>query len=219
MASLVIKPLLAPLLVIPVVRGHWRVLLWPGGCAVVILVAAVLTLPGAADVAPVMHRVVRGSALVGDHAVYNLSLSGLGERLHERAILDLLRVGVVATVIWVTARSRRHTFCTGTTAAVGAMLLLGTFLAGTISESHFILVALPCLVVAVALNPSRLGTAIAVIGFAELWVPRVYLSHDFSPEFLQVRDIVGEFLLFVAAAWVAAVPGPNPGRDSVSAAT
>jgi len=111
--------------------------------------------------------------------------------------------------MWARAPARA-----GGCAALGTLLLLVLFLAGSFSEDHYLLVAAPCLCATVALIGSPWVAAAALPGLVLLAFPRAYLGNvAASPEALQVRYVLAELLLAVAAAMAVAASMRRDQRD------
>ena len=196
--SLLVKPLLAPLLLLPAVRRKWRALTTCLLPAALLLALAVLLMPGGQDAGEVLSRVARGSDLRGSGAVFNLSLRGLAESHHMTSVAVwgsavLVLVAAAAVLSWV----RNSGDGRGAT-PVGGVLILAALLAGSLSEVHYLLVALGATLTAVALDRRPSTLMAAVPGMLVLLAPRQYLA-DFAPDAsgLQFRYVAGELLLLV----------------------
>jgi hypothetical protein len=173
--SLLLKPLLAPLLLLPIVRRQWAALAVSLGPGALALTVAIVTIPGARELSKVARFVLGGTNLHGRNANNNLSLHGWGEYNHHpgpavAGAVVVAVVGLAALVRW--ARAGRD----GAGAVqLGSAILLTVFLAGRISEVHFLLVLIATVVLSVALRPGwRAGWA-ASAGLALLVLPHGYL--------------------------------------------
>ena len=215
-ASALIKPLLAPLLLIPLVRRQWRALLLALAPVATVVLVSLLSVPGASDLPQVMSRVVGGSALTGSKAVWNLSLFGFGVVHHLQAVVLVLRLTILATSAAVGARMSRRPLSMADTVAAGGLVLVTVFLCTNLSEVHYLpLLVLP-LVAVVVVTPSRpVGVLLAVAAAVLLLLPSAVLPAGGGPAVdQQWRFLAGELLSF--AAFVASLG--RPGRTQESAA-
>jgi hypothetical protein len=145
-ASLLVKPLLAPLVLIPLVAGHRRALavtMLPAGAA---LLASMALLPGGTRFPRVLWHTLTGSNLHGPEAVHNLSLRGWAES-HDipRPYAVLLAVALI--VLTVRVAGPRDPI------SLGTVLLLVTFLAGRIAEVNYLFVILSTTMLRYARGP------------------------------------------------------------------
>jgi hypothetical protein len=199
--SLLIKPLLLPLIVLPLLRRQWQAVAQPVIAGGVLLGTAILLVPGGEHFFVVLRFLEDAGTLIGRAAVYNVSIRGLAERLDAAAWGSAARVVVVASTavaayVWARAPSRP-----GGTAAIGTLLMLAVILAGSLSEDHYLLVAAPCLLTAIALGGRLSVLAAALPGLVLFAFPRHYLGNlGGSPQGLQVRYVLAELLLAMAAA-------------------
>ena len=212
-ASLLVKPMLAPLVLVPLLHRRWRPLLSALLPAGALLVLSMLIVPGGLRFPAVLGYVLTGTNLHGGNAVNNLSLRGWAEGQHAPRAL-----GVAAAVLVVAAVAARlvRALCTGPGLSpvwTGNLLLLGTLLAGGISEVHYLLTAFATTLLYLVLEPvpARVWAAFGV-GLALLCVPTGYLV------LLPYTDgqswLVGaELLLFTAL-----LLGPAAERREVAAA-
>jgi hypothetical protein len=211
--SLLIKPLLAPLLLLPLLCGRRRELAAALGGGVVLLGVAILAVPGGGHFFSVLGFLEGGSSLHGAEAVYNISLRGLGERLHAGGWIAAARLAVVAVAVAVAAlatrRWARRDDVPGDLAATGTLLLLAFMLAGSLSEDHYLLVVAACTLATLGAREDVLAALAALPGLALVVVPRHWLGGVAgSPDALQVRWILAELLL-AAAALAVLVAGPS----------
>jgi arabinofuranan 3-O-arabinosyltransferase len=204
--SMLIKPLLLPLLALPVLRGHWRTLLLTGAPAVGVLIVSCFVVPGGTHFPSVIPRLLSGSTLVGRFAVSNISLSGLGDRLHT-SWFDPVRIlvaaaGIAALWRWRELPSPRLTPAAGVTA------LLVVFLAGSLSEAHYVLMCVPCVVLALIEARSRAATLVGGVGLAILLYPSYHVGgFEGAGSALQVRNVIGEAVLLVSSLLAVRQPG------------
>jgi hypothetical protein len=134
--SLLVKPMLAPLVLVPLLSGAWLPLLTTMAPAGGLLLLSMGLAPGGEKFVSVFKYCLSGTNLHGDNAVNNLSLRGWAEGQgapHLLGVAASVVVGVAVLVVIV--RSPRA----GSPIRLGAVLLFGTFLAGGISEVHFLL--------------------------------------------------------------------------------
>lgn len=220
-ASLLVKPLLAPLLLIPVLRRQWRPLVMTAAPAAAVLGLAALFVPGAGTFGDMVSRLTpagplvdklrgatHGGPLVDKLAVYNLSLRGLGDRLNAPGVFLVPRILVVAIAVLGLTTWLRRPRAPGSTAAAAAMVLLAVMLAGTLSESHYLALVALCVMVALAARGELSACLIAAPGFVLLFLPRYRLGADWELATLQmqVRYVLAELLLFLAASWLVVQP-------------
>lgn len=135
-ASLLVKPLLAPLVLVPVLHGRWaalaRTTLPAGG----LLLVSMALVPGGGGFPEVLRYCLSGTNLHGGNAVNNLSLRGWAEGQHAPHLIGVAASAVVVLLVAAAAGRNRRAAPTW----LGNLLLLGTFLAGSISEVHFLLI-------------------------------------------------------------------------------
>jgi hypothetical protein len=165
--------------------------------ALVLLVLAVLLVPGGWHFFSVLRYVVSGSTLTGKLAVYNISIAGLTERLGISGIGVGVRIVVGALALGVVVRWVRSPREAGDIAALGAYVLLSTFLVSSLSEDHYLLVMLPCVLLAAACRGAR-DLLLVLPGLVVLALPRLVFGSPWNtPSALQVRYFVAEVLLGV----------------------
>ena len=203
MLSLLIKPLLIPLVLIPLLQREWRPLADAIVVAAVLLGAAILLVPGGGHFVAVIGYLDGGSSLRGAEAVYNISIHGLAQRFALGAWATAARVIVIATAAGIAVMWARRPASPGSVAAMGALLLLAFLLAGSLSEDHYLLVAAPCVLAALALSRKPLGMIGALPGLLLVAFPR----HEFGnvgnlAQDLQIRYFLAEVALAVAAAMI-----------------
>ena len=157
-------------------------------------------MPGAAQLSRVMGFVLGGTNLHGRNAVNNLSLQGWGEQFHHPAAALLAAmivagVGVVGLARW--ARSDGDPDGGGVGAApMGTVVLLSVFLAGRISEVHFLLTIIATVLLALLLRPSWRSALVALPGLALLVLPHDFFSGlAHSGAHLQTAYVVAQLLL------------------------
>jgi arabinofuranan 3-O-arabinosyltransferase len=199
--SLLIKPLLIPLILLPLLRGQWRAIIAAalGGC--VLLAAAIALVPGGGHFFAVLRFLENGGTLTRGAAVYNVSIRGLAQRLGGAAWGSLARAAVLTATAALALRFARRPPARGDVAAMGTLLLLALLLAGSLTEDHYLLVAAPCLLCALALWHRFDALLVALPGIALFAFPVRYIGNvATSPAGLQVRFVLAELLLAAAPA-------------------
>jgi arabinofuranan 3-O-arabinosyltransferase len=196
-ASLLIKPLLAPLLLVPILHRRWTALLCTMLPAGALLVLSVLLVPGGLDFPQVLRYVVGGTNLHGANAINNLSLRGWAEgQGGSHAAAVAASAAVVGAVLWRVTRGGSRL----SPVWLGNVLLLTTFLAGGISEVHFLLSAYAGILLFVVVHrlPARIWLRF-LPGLLLLAVPGPYPTmllgrHNDGQTWL----VAAELLLFAA---------------------
>ncbi len=150
--SLLVKPVLLPLVVLPLLRREWRVLLGAAAVGVVLLGAAIVLVPGGHHFFAVVGYLMGGGPQTGIHAVNNISIRGVAERLDLGALGLALRAIVTGAAVVVVSIWARRPDRPGGIAAAGTFLLGAFLLVGSISEDHYLPVVIPCLLAALALG-------------------------------------------------------------------
>lgn len=167
--SLLVKPMLAPLVLVPLLSGAWLPLLTTMAPAGGLLLLSMGLVPGGDKFVSVFRYCLSGTNLHGDNAINNLSLRGWAEGQGMPYLVGVAASVVVGVaVLVVVVRSARA----GSPIRLGAVVLFGTFLAGGISEVHFLLTgyAVVLLHLAVDRGPVRWF----VPGLLLLAVPQAY---------------------------------------------
>lgn len=180
-ASLLVKPMLAPLVLVPLLHRRWRALLLtmlPGGA---LLLISMLLVPGGRDFPRIVRYCLTGTNLHGDNAVNNLSLRGLVEGRHAPHALGVAAavLALIAVVVVVALRLRA-----GRPSPVwlGAVLLFGTFLAGGISEVHFLMTGYAVVLLLLVVEPTPFRRRARFLpGLALLASPAAYLDLIVGP--------------------------------------
>lgn len=152
--SMLIKPLLLPLLVIPIIHRRWPELLRGFVPAAAVLLLAMLTIPGGMEVGRFVGYVMSGTNLHGANAVNGLSLTSWAEAHNSPmllvAVADALLSAAAVSIAWLASRRRPSIF--------GAQLAILGFvtalLVGKIAEVNYLLPLLVLVLVRVAAEPS-----------------------------------------------------------------
>ena len=188
MASLLVKPLLVTLLLVPALRRQWRPLLAAAGAGAAVLVAATLGLPGGTHFARVLGYLVRGTNLHGPNAVNNLSLRGWVEFHHLSPFVGL---GASLAVVGAAAVTAGRERLVADPARLAAVLLATTLLAGAISEVHYLLTLGALILLLLGRSAARLRQLAP--GLALLLLP--VSVRDLVPVSVQTWYLAAECLL------------------------
>ena len=172
--TLLLKPLLAPLLLVAALRRKWSPLLLTMSCGAAILAVCIAVVPGGTAFFRILAYCLGGTNLHGTNAVNNLSLRGWveahGDPHGAGIVASVVVATVAATVIW------RHTRHRSTPSALANQVLLTTLLVGAISEIHFLVVVVATVSVELAMHPSRQRFALRLPGLVMLTLPMSYLD-------------------------------------------
>lgn len=232
--SLVFKPTLAPLVVIPFLARRWRSTAWAVGAAAAL---GLLSLPWAGGVrttGQVVEALLHGSNLVGEKSVFNLSLRGMGEwhqipgPIMTSARLVVVAVAIVCLVAVWRARPQMTSVLVG---ALAGLLLATTFLAGPLSEKNYLWLLVPP-ALACAWGGGRMPRGLVAIAGLLAMYSAYYVGYAPRLEALsldgyrQVRYITIEVLVLAASAVVVisrtrsaavrASPGAHADADAVA---
>ncbi len=192
-----VKPILAPLLLLPLVRGQWKVFVTAAGIP---LVLTAIAWPLAADPwAFVEHtlpylmesRDYFNSAIVGNGTYYGLPI----------ALIWALRLGFIAMVavsLWLLYRYCRHDELFFVTTASG-VLMAGSFLIGSLGQLYYSMLLFP-LIMTVVLRNSVLRNwpawlAIYGVFAADSWISNRFLEEGRAAEYL--KGTMGWSLLLI----------------------
>ncbi|WP_421958323.1 glycosyltransferase family 87 protein [Prescottella subtropica] len=192
-----VKPILAPLLLLPLVRGQWKVFVTAAGIPLILTAVA---WPLAADPwAFVEHtlpyllesRDYFNSAIVGNGTYYGLPL----------VMIWALRLGFVAMVavsLWLLYRYYRHDELFFVTTASG-VLVAASFLIGSLGQLYYSMLLFP-LVMTVVLRNSVLRNwpawlAIYGVFAADSWISNRFLEEGRAAEYL--KGTMGWSLLLI----------------------
>jgi arabinofuranan 3-O-arabinosyltransferase len=220
--TLLIKPVLLPLLLVPLVFRAWRSV---AITAAIASVGVLVMLPFVGDpgaMPGVLTKVGEGQTLARRTEVYNLSLAALGHVHHVNSTVTLLArlavVGVVFTLVAITV-SRRPRQSLAVVGPVTGVILGGVFLAGSLSESHYLFFLIPGAMCAVSVRShmSRLllGGALLTAAYSSAYTDVLGVS----PVDGQARFVLTQSLLFAGCAWasVAGLRGEGDGGERVLA--
>ncbi|GAA0580053.1 hypothetical protein GCM10010172_76290 [Paractinoplanes ferrugineus] len=210
-ATLLVKPLLVPLLLVPIRHGRFRVLLRTMLPAGALLALSMLLVPGGTDFPHVLRYVVGGTNLHGGNAVNNLSLRGWAEGRHlPPAVGVVAALAVVAALLWRVGRGGGHRL---SPVWLGNVLLLATFLAGAISEVHFLLIAYAGVLLFLVVHrlPARIWARF-VPGLALLALPGQYMLLIFGWQYDGQTWLVAAEVLLLAALLATPVGGVRTAR-------
>jgi arabinofuranan 3-O-arabinosyltransferase len=210
MVTLVIKPLLLPFLVLPLLGRQWRVLALASVAALCATLAALPLTGGASDLPRVARQLFHGSNLVGSASVNNLSVRGFGE-YHElnAALTGGIRVVIVAVAVVAVIRtaSRASALDLFDYAAIATLLLLALLLAGSLSENHYLFSVIPGVII---VGFTRRAWSIQLpltVGALLLLFSSYTFGFGGSLVAIQARLVAAELILFVGLA--AATLRPN----------
>jgi hypothetical protein len=206
MITLVIKPLLVPFLVLPLLARQWRVLALASLTASGASLAVLPLTGGASDLPRIARYLLRGSNLVGSLSVHNLSLRGFGEYHHLNAALtDGVRLVIVAIAILAVIRTAKRAAPLDLfdSAAIATLLLLAVLLAGSLSEIHYLFSVIPgVILVGFARRTRAIQLPLAVGGLILLFSSSTvgFVGFGGSAMASQARLVAAELLLFVGLA-------------------
>jgi Glycosyltransferase family 87 len=203
-STVLIKPLLVPLFVLPLLARRFRLtVITLVAIGVVTLLAALLT-GSAGHLASLAHRLATGSDLVGRRAsVDNSSLYGFGLRHGLPGAMDVLRVLVVLLFVAAAWRIRRiqDTWGLREYAGVGTLALLTTFLAGSLGELHYLFSVIPGAIVIVVLARSKAVRACVIIAAVIALAPAARAFHHDLAAWEQGQLLLAQIVLF-AGIWI-----------------
>jgi Glycosyltransferase family 87 len=214
--TLLVKPLLAPVVLVPFLARRWRP---PLVCLAVAGVLALASLPltgGVGRIAEVVRTLLQGSVLVGSKAGNNLSLTGFAAIHHvpdDALTVARLLVVLLALLIVIPAVILGRELDTAQLAWTATGLLLAVCLAGNLSEVHYLYALVPGVVAVLARARSWVARVLALAGLATLCLPLYGLATPTE----QTWSVAAEAVLLVAFA-VAALASLQ-GRTPVSGVT
>jgi arabinofuranan 3-O-arabinosyltransferase len=203
-SAILVKPLLAPLFLLPLLAQKFRLTAITVVVIVAVALLAALVTGSAGHLPSLVHRLAAGSNLSGRYAsVDNSSLYGLGEHHGVSALTDLLRVLVVLLFVAVVWRTRRRPDIWGLQeyAGVGTLALLATFLAGSLSEIHYLFSIIPGTIIVLVLTKSRAARTCLILGAVFALVPAQRVFHHDGADWEQLQLVVAQIMLF-AGIWI-----------------
>ena len=201
-ASILLKPLLLPFIVVLILRRRWADL---GIFVGIVAVVTAVIIPWTGGLQALVHQVkyvLGGSSLVGRLSVYNTSLRGFGQYHHlNQPGIDALRIGIVAVLAWVLLKVKNRPITSLLDiSAVATLAYLALILAGSLSEQHYPFIALPGLII-VGFQCRNLAARIPLASAA---IVIAYTSHYFnlggSVAAFQLRVVVIEVAIFIGLA-------------------
>lgn len=215
--TLMLKPVLLPLILIPVALRRWRTVAEALGVALIGLLVSLPLTNGAGSIGEVAQRLAEGSSLTGWQGVFNTSLAQFGEYHHVPTALTLLaRMTVVAVAILAITRVVRggRSVPRPSVAALGSLLLSAVFLAGPLAEDHYLMLLIPGALLMATLK-DRLVLALLATAFLVAAYPAAYVHGvGDSVVTMQIRCIMIELLVFAASARsLTGWPGPRAGHS------
>jgi len=216
--SLLVKPLLAPLLLVPAVRRRWRALLLTMPPAAALLGLAMLLVPGGREFGRVLAYTVNGTNLHGADAVKNLSVRGWAEAQHWPGPAATLLAGAVLGVVAaaVVVRVRRVGSAQLPILWLANVALLTTLLVGRLAEVHFLLTLLATVLLQLVLEPGRSGRLGLLPGLLLLGLPAQYVSVLVGPQQSSQSYLIAGEVLLLAGLLLAPTPRPQPASAPVA---
>jgi hypothetical protein len=143
--------------------------------------------------------VLGGTNLHGKNAVNNLSLSGWGEFQHHPTLALAAAAAVAVAGIFALVRWAQSGPSGAGAAQVGTVVLLSVFLAGRISEVHFLLTVMATTMLALLLRPSRRAALLVLPAFLLLVLPHEVFGGLARPGAnLQTCYVLAELMLLGA---------------------
>jgi hypothetical protein len=208
-ATLLVKPLLAPLLLVPLLHRRWSALLRTMLPAGVLLLLSMALIPGGSRYPEILRYVASGTNLHGDNAINNLSLRGWAEAQAWPHLTGIAAAAAALLLLGVRVSAAVRSTGRPPPVWLSALLLVGTLLGGGISEVHYLLVVLAAILLLLALEPA--GSRAwwwFVPGVAMLAVPGPYAQMMLGQRASgQTWFVVAELALFTA---LLAAPMPAP---------
>ncbi|MGZ4649565.1 MAG: glycosyltransferase family 87 protein [Kineosporiaceae bacterium] len=206
--SILLKPLLAAVVLVPLLARRWLPLLVTGAVSATLLVASLQLGGGLSRAHQVLQHLLNGSILVGSRAVGNLTLTGFASVHHLQAsAVRAARVVVAAAAAGAClAALRFRRWDVAEVAWVVTVLVTAVYLAGSLSEVHYLFTLVPGAVAVVLRAPSRVARGLAALALLAFCVPLWWVDNVGE----QVASVIGELSLFgaavlavVAASWQA----------------
>lgn len=227
-ASLLVKPLLLPLLAVPLVHRRFSELLRTLVPAAVALGLAMWLMPGGSAFPRVLRYCFSATNLHGPNAINNISLRGWAEAHGEPAAVILGYLVLAALIVRLLPFPARplpigpfparpfpaRPFPVRREPAwLSSSVLLAAFLAGSIAEAHFLLVLMALVLLRLRDEPPRAWLPV-LPGLALFGVPFAVPFYLGVPPDGQSWFLAGELLLFLG---LLAVQDRLPARAVVPA--
>jgi hypothetical protein len=166
--SLLFKPLLAPLVIVPVLRRRWRELGTVLVPALLLAAAGGLAVPGGRNLPRILVYCLRGTNLHGANAQNNLSIRGWVSAHHLPPTIGTLAAILVAIVaVWRWAFLRKSISPAGT----ASLAFATTLLVAAASEDHYLLVLAALTLTQTRLEPGRPLRGSWILGWCLLAIP------------------------------------------------
>ena len=202
--TLLIKPVLLPLLLIPLLFRQWKCV---AIAAAVACVGILLMLPFIGDpggMSGVLTKLGAGETLAGKSEVYNISLSALGNVHHVNSIVILLsRLVIIALAIAVIAvvAYRQPRVSLSVVGPLSGVILAGVFLAGPLGEGGYLYLLIPGAMTAVAVRSHVARLLLLGALLTAAYVSLYFHGFGVSQVALQARYVLTELLVFAGCAW------------------
>jgi Glycosyltransferase family 87 len=220
-STVVVKPLLVPLFVLPLLARKFRLTVITLVAIVGVTLLAALLTGNAGHLASLAHRLATGSDLVGRRAsVNNSSLYGFGLRHGLAGAMDVLRVLVVllfAAAVWRIRRTH-DTWGLREYAGVGTLALVTTFLAGSLGEIHYLFSVIPGAIVIAVLTRSKAARACVIMAAVIALAPAARVFHNDLASWEQGQLLLAQIVLF-AGVWIDLTMEKSVGSVPIKAAT
>ena len=203
--TILLKPILLPLLMIPLIFRRWKALAIAVSVASIGLLSSLLLSGNARAMFAVAKKLEGGSNLVQKAAVYNLSIIGVQHNHHLNvASSSMVRLAIIVIASLVVSHCVRRAVGASlvSVGSLSALLLSAVFLAGPLSEIHYLLFLLPGAIIMASGNSRTarylLLGALAIAGYSAYYFGGVAGSANA----LQLRCVAVELLVFAASALV-----------------
>ena len=203
--TILLKPILIPLLMIPLTFRRWTALVVAVLVASIGLLVSVLLSGNARAMFAIAKKLEGGSSLVQRDAVFNSSIIGVEHSHHLNvAMSSMVRLAIIVIALLVVAHCVRRAVGVSlvSVGSLSALLLGAVFLAGPLSEDHYLFLLLPGAMIMASGNSRTarylLLGALAIAGYSAHNVGGVAGSVNA----LQLRWVAVELLVFAASALV-----------------
>ncbi|HVN11514.1 MAG TPA: glycosyltransferase family 87 protein [Kineosporiaceae bacterium] len=208
--SILLKPLLAAVVLVPLIAHRWLPLLVTAAVPAALLVASLQLGGGTTRAQQVLQHVLAGSILVGSRAVGNLSLTGFASVHHigSTTVRSARLVVVVAAAGACLAALRFRRWDLAEVAWIVSVLVAATYLAGNLCEVHYLYTLIPGAVAVALRAPSRVARGLAVVALLAFCVPLWWVGNAGE----QAVSLLGEVTLYAAAVLTVAVASVRTGH-------